>query len=342
MKLKGFFGAACLLAALLTFQGPAGAETAAGFYRGKVIKLLVGYGVGGGYDFYARMLAPHLEEQLGATVVVENRPGGGGTVALNQLAAAKPDGLTIMLISAGSSAFAQVTEAEGVRYDLGRLGFIARVSQQKRSVLWSARSAYRTLEDAQNTPRTILFGGISGSDTITATTAFFIEAMGLNARIVTGYKGSKEIALAAIRGEVDGFVVSASSAQRYIRDGGLIASMIISRERSDLLPEVPTIFELTEVTPEQAWWADYTDALLSLGRAFVTTPEVPADRLAFLQEGARAVLTNPNVVAEAESKKRPISYAPPLEAKQLIDTVIGSLTEEELERVRVVALEKYK
>lgn len=98
MVFRVFLHTVCLLLAFSTGAAAALAETAAEFYRGKMVKLVVGYGAGGGYGTYAGMPAPHLEERLGATVVVENRPGGG-IVALNQVAAAKPDGLTIMLIN---------------------------------------------------------------------------------------------------------------------------------------------------------------------------------------------------------------------------------------------------
>ena len=342
VKLKGIVRAVSFLAVLLAATGPALADSAAGFYRGKVVKLLVGYGAGGGYDAYARLLAPHLEKQLGATVVVENRPGGGGIIALNQVAAAVPDGLTIMIISAGSTAFSQIIEAEGVRYDTASLGLLGRVAEQKRSVLWSTRSPYRTLEDAQKTTRPILFGGISRADTIAATTAFIAKALDLDAKIITGYKGTKEVALAAIRGEVDGFAVSSSSAQRYIRDGNLVASFVVSRERSPLLPDTPSVYELVDLEPEQEWWLDYTASLLSLGRALVTTPNVPQARLEYLQKAVANVLTDPDVIAEAESKKRPIAYASPEAFKSLVDTVVGSLTAEDLERVRRVALESYQ
>src|SRR3546814_17980048 len=70
----------------------------------------------------------------------------------------------------------------------------------------------------------------------------------------------------------------------YGRDDGLIPFAVLSRERSTLLPDVPTVFELASLTPEQAWWMDYADALLGLGRALVTTPDIPADRLQFLQD----------------------------------------------------------
>jgi tripartite-type tricarboxylate transporter receptor subunit TctC len=60
--------------------------------RGKTVKIIVGFGVGGGYDTYARMLAPYLREQLKTTVIVENQPGAGGLSALNRLYAAPPTG----------------------------------------------------------------------------------------------------------------------------------------------------------------------------------------------------------------------------------------------------------
>ena len=74
----------------------ASSQDAASFYRGKVIYFVVGASPGGGYDAYARLLAPHLEQETGATVVVVNRPGAGGTLALNQVYDTKADGLTIM------------------------------------------------------------------------------------------------------------------------------------------------------------------------------------------------------------------------------------------------------
>ena len=71
---------------------PAGAQDASQPLKGETVRFYVGFSPGGGYDAYARMLAPHFEKATGATVVVENRPGGGGLTALNQLVRGKPDG----------------------------------------------------------------------------------------------------------------------------------------------------------------------------------------------------------------------------------------------------------
>ena len=80
------------------------------FFRGKTMRLVVGSGVGGGYDVYARLIAPYLSRALEATVVVENQPGAGGITSLNRLYVTPPDGLTLSFANGTSAAFSQITD----------------------------------------------------------------------------------------------------------------------------------------------------------------------------------------------------------------------------------------
>src|SRR5690349_18259055 len=84
------------------------AQQADNDYVGKTIRFIVGFGPGGGYDSYARMLAPYLAKYSGASVIVENRPGAGGVIALNGLYTAAPDGLSIMIVNGTGAAFSQL------------------------------------------------------------------------------------------------------------------------------------------------------------------------------------------------------------------------------------------
>src|ERR1700750_3130412 len=79
------------------------------FYAGKTVRMIVGSGVGGGYDVFSRLIAPYLSKTLGTTVIVENVPGAGGLLALNKLYVAPADGLQISLTNGTSAAFAQLT-----------------------------------------------------------------------------------------------------------------------------------------------------------------------------------------------------------------------------------------
>src|ERR1700733_13707986 len=97
---------ALALAAVMPAARAQDAERA--YFGGKTVRLIVGYGPGGGYDAYARMIAPYLTHDLGASVVVENQPGAGGLTALNNLYVASPDGLQIMIVNGSGAGLAQL------------------------------------------------------------------------------------------------------------------------------------------------------------------------------------------------------------------------------------------
>ena len=91
-------------------------ESEKAFYAGKTVRMLVGSGVGGGYDVFSRLIAPYLAKTLGTTVIVENVPGAGGLVSLNRLYVAPPDGLTISLVQGTMATLAQLMGDQAARY----------------------------------------------------------------------------------------------------------------------------------------------------------------------------------------------------------------------------------
>ena len=97
------------------------------FYAGKTVRMVVGSGVGGGYDVFSRLIAPYLSKTLGTTVIVENVPGAGGLVALNKLYVAPPDGLQISLVQGTMAAVAQLTGDQAARFDLAKFTYLATV-----------------------------------------------------------------------------------------------------------------------------------------------------------------------------------------------------------------------
>src|SRR5262249_53401973 len=115
------WGAMVALAASILPAAAQDSEQA--FFTGKTLRLIVGFAPGGGYDLYARMLAPYLSKNLSATVIVENRPGAGGLVALNGIYVSPPDGLTLMIVNGTGAAFSQLTDQHGARYDLSKFGY---------------------------------------------------------------------------------------------------------------------------------------------------------------------------------------------------------------------------
>ncbi|RCX31718.1 tripartite tricarboxylate transporter substrate binding protein [Thioalbus denitrificans] len=337
------FGGILAVLLCLPLSTSAGAEdgAAAEFFRGQVVRLVVGYGPGGGYDTLARLLAPWIERRTGATVVVENRPGGGGLVALSQVYRSAPDGLTLMLVNGPGAALAQLLELEGARYDLGQVPWLARVSTEPSVVMLSGRSPLRNLAGLRAAGEPVKWSGGGKADALADTAACLSEALGLEAEIIIGYKGSKEAALAAMRGEVDGIVTSDRSALKYARGGQLVPIAVLDRDRSPLFPDLPTLFEAVELSAEQAWWIDFRARMARTGRALLTTPGTPADRVAYLAGTLGGILADPAFVAEASAKGFGIDPAGPDTLAELVTGTIGALEGERLVQVRHVLLEKY-
>src|SRR5580700_8377449 len=127
-------GAAVLLASLAAPRAIRAEPAAAAFYRGKTVRILVGSPPGGGYDIYARLVAPALAQKLGATVLVENKDGNGGLAALATLLARPADGLTIMNGSAEAAIISQMLARPGATWDVTKLNWLAKMASAPK--LW--------------------------------------------------------------------------------------------------------------------------------------------------------------------------------------------------------------
>ena len=124
------------------------------FYAGKTVRMIVGSGVGGGYDIFSRLIAPYLAKSLGTTVIVENVPGAGGLVALNKLYIAPPDGLQISLTQGTMAAVAQLTGDQAARFDLPLAdSLIYATARRHDAVLWTQDEDFEGLPGVRYFPR---------------------------------------------------------------------------------------------------------------------------------------------------------------------------------------------
>jgi tripartite-type tricarboxylate transporter receptor subunit TctC len=330
----GLIRSSAVAFALLLGQAGGQAQDAAAFYKGKTVHFIVGLGVGGGFDAYARMIAPYLGRELGATVVVENQPGAGGLVALNQIYAATPDGLRLMIVNGTPAALGQLLGQENLRYDLTKVEHLGVISAYP--WIWNVgpRTEIKTVADAMKPGVKIRWGGTGPSDGPADGAAITCEALRLDCQIILGYKGSSDIALAMERGEVDGLYLSDSSSANLAKNGQARPVASMARVRSALLPDVPTVFEQVKLDPEQEWWLDFRANLNDLGRILVTTPGVPPDRLEFLQAAVKRALSDPALIAEGEKTQRFVQYQTPQQALEITRNVLTAATPEQKERLR--------
>ncbi len=318
------------------------AETAAEFYRGKTVRIVLGVGVGGGYDAYAHMLAPYLSRETGASFVVESLPGAGQLVALNKIYAGPPDGLNILLLNGTPAALGQILGQDNARYDLAKMEHLGIVNASPWMWLAGANSRIVKPQDAMTPGRKVLWGGTGPTGGLSDGASIACEALKLDCKVVLGYKSSSDVVLAVERGELDSIYVSDSSSVHYVHSSRLNAVAAVSRQRSKLLPDTPSIFESLDLSPAAAAMIDFRSALDSLGRILVTTPGVPEDRLAFLRQAIHAVLTDPAVIAEGAASERLIDYRDAETARQMTLRALTGISPDEKAVVRAAVLDKYR
>jgi tripartite-type tricarboxylate transporter receptor subunit TctC len=313
-------------------------ESQDAYYKGKTVRLLVGYGPGGGYDIYARLAAPYLAKALGTTVVVENQPGAGGIAALNNLFVAPPDGLQMMHLNGAAAALSQLAGLSGVRYDIGKVGHLGTVSTSPYVWLVAPKSPIKTPQDVIDAHKRLTWAASGAIDVLSAGAAFTCDALALDCSIVLGYPGSNEAALAVSRGEMDAMYVTDTSANDYVQSGELRAVATIGRKRSHFFPDTPTIFEALQLNPDQAWLFDYYATLGDLGRIFVAPPNLPPARLAYLQAAVKTAFTDPALVAEGEHSQHYFDYLGAEPTREAAVKVVESLTPEQYQRVKAILL----
>jgi tripartite-type tricarboxylate transporter receptor subunit TctC len=335
-------GALALTAAVVAFAtASAAAEDSAAFYRGHTVRFIAGGGPGGGYDTYARMIAPYLGKALGTTVIVENQPGAGGLVALNRLYVSDPDGLSLVIMNGGAAVMSQLFGLPTVKYDLAKIGYIGTASSSPWLVLVQPEAPYKTLADLAKKKGVVRWPATGPIDGLSDGAAMVCEAFRIDCHIVMGYKSSNESALAVKRGEMDAIYVSDTSANHYHSAGTVRAIATLSPERSQFFPDLPTVYESMKLTDEQKWWLDMRSSVDALGRLMMTSPGVPPERLAYLQTAMKAALNDPALLAEATKSQRYVEYSDPEATKKHALGLISGMSAEQKARAKDVVMSKY-
>jgi tripartite-type tricarboxylate transporter receptor subunit TctC len=264
---------------------PARGQQAPGF-PGRTVRIVVGFPPGGSSDSAARILAEKLSALWGSSVIVENRPGAGSTIATAQVASAPPDGHTLLLIAPGTHAVSSAL-LPNLSYDpVNSFTSVSQVGAGTYFVLVNADAPWRTLADllaaARARPGEVSYastGNGSGSHLVAESLAGAAGVKFLHAP----YNGAAPATLALLSGQV-GFAVSDISAISHLQSGKLRALAVTSNRRSSLVPDVPTVAQAG--VPQ----AEY---VLSVG--LVGPAGIPAPVVAQLHAAVAKVLAQEDV-----------------------------------------------
>ena len=314
------FTCGALLAALV--GGLAGtAQAQPDFYAGKRITVAVGTSAGGGYDLYARAIAPFLSEHSPGkpTVVVQNMPGAGSLTSVLWLDSNAPkDGTAITLFNAGIITDT-VTNPAGAKVDLTKVAWIGSANRTFRTCYFWHESGIKSFADLSR-PKTVTMGAIgTGGSGAFNDIAILRNLMKQNVRGITGYPGRSEVHLAIERGELDGECGAIDGMpETLLREKKLNIVVRLSEIKTPLIPaNVPWMGEFIK-SPDDLQVYRLLTAANELGRPFVASQQVPADRLAILRKAFTAVLNDKQFIATAEKRKLSLSLTEGEEAASMI------------------------
>src|SRR5262252_5075707 len=280
------------------------AASAADFYQGKTLTLIVGYAPGGGVDTTARVVARHLVRFIPGEpgVLVQNMEGAAGVVAVNHLdRRAAPDGLTLGL--PGRSWFMEaILRNPGISFDPTRFTYIGSPGAVSSSVYVRSSTGIKTFADLKASPRPLIFGAL-GSTTPTAMVPAMLAAAGAPIKVVLGYVSTARILLALEQGEVDGFyTVDDSFARRQdLLGNGIVAPILQSTPRQQGIPLVRDV-----LPPSDAKLLELVMAADSIGLALIGPAGLPAERSEILRRAFLAMAFDKEYQADAVKADQPV------------------------------------
>jgi tripartite-type tricarboxylate transporter receptor subunit TctC len=232
------------LLAVTAFNASAQSGDPAADYPSRPIRIVVGFTPGGGPDITARHIAQKLGEAWKQQVLVENRPGAGGTVAAGQVARAAPDGYTLLSVSSAHAIAAALYSK--LPYELGELAGITQTGSSKYVLVAPPSLGVRTLRElltaAKAKPGQLNFSSAGvGSGTHFAAEIF--KAMAGIDVVHVPFKGIPEALGDTMTGRVQFFMAPIANAVNPVKEGRLVGLGVSSLERDALLPELPTLHE---------------------------------------------------------------------------------------------------
>lgn len=314
-----------LYAALAAFPWLSGAAAAADPFQGKTINIIVGFGPGGGYDEYGRLLARHLGKHVPGkpSIVVQNMPGAASLKAVQYLQGTAPnDGTAIVIFNFGQITNSLVMPPKNMKLDFRDFAWIGSMNRDVSvCYVWKDRFAAKTPMDLAKAKQVNY--GLTG----VGSASYFNQMMLMGVfdvplKQVKGYSSSKEKQIAIERGELDGDCGEwASVPQDWLRDNKLTILLRYSRHVSHGMPSsIPYAGDIAP-TAEKKQIVKLLTAATDMGRPFITRKDVPADKLAILRKAFDDTMTDRELLADAKKTAREIS---PMNAKE-IQTALNEL-----------------
>lgn len=302
------------------------AQDAAEFYAGKTVTIYVGFGPGGGYDLYGRLVAEFLGEHIPGKpdIIVENMPGAGGRLAAQSMYAVAPQDGTALSVVVQSVAMDSAIGAIPGDIDASEFNAVGRLTANyELGISWN-ETGIETFEDTLTNP--VAFASTGAGSASAFVPLMLNDLEGAQYNVIQGYEGVAPARLALESGEVDAMMAGLAGLQssnpEWIEDGIVNVLWQLSTEPHPDFPDVPAIGQLGETEDEQAMYRLVAGAA-DIGRSLITTPNVPEDRLAALREAFDAMVADPAFIEAAAQRNLDLDILSGEELQAVMDSQVN-------------------
>jgi tripartite-type tricarboxylate transporter receptor subunit TctC len=307
---------------------PVAAPAQENFYKDKTVTIIVGFGVGGGYDSYARLLSRYISNFIpgNPSVVVQNMEGAGSLRAANHVYNVAPkDGTVIAAVNPTVLMF-QILGGKEARYESGKLNWLGSVANANNSVIMWHASGIKSIEDAKTKEVPVAGTGTTSYAYIYPT--IMNATLGTKFKVINGYKGSADMDLAMEAGEVagrSGASLASLAAEKadWLRDKKINFLVQIGFEKDPTLPDVPLLSDLVKSDREKQIVSVVT-LPTSVGYAYWVAPEVPAERVRILREALAKTVADPQFLAEAKKLALDIRFQSGEQLQRIVENVANT------------------
>lgn len=293
------------------------------FYKGKTLTVVIGYSPGGGYDSYGRLLARHINRNIEGRpeVIVQNLPGAGSLNAVRQLDATQPKDGTYLTAFNPALILESLVDPDRIKVNFSNVAWIGSMAPEVRVCYAWGSTGIKTWDDLVARKETV-FGSTAKGTANYMNVALLRKVFDIKVRHVLGFPGSAEQKLALERGELDADCGSWSSLPSEWIAGNKINPIVsFSPSRESGMPaDIPYAGQFAK-TPEQKEILGIFAASSEVGRPFIMSRAVPADRIAIMRKAFDASLADAQLLADARKLNLPIQAMKGEDAAKIIAQV---------------------
>ena len=304
------------------------------FYKGKTLRVIVAFSPGGAYDTWARMITKHLGRYIPGNpiLIVQNMSGAGSITAANYLTSvAKPDGLTIGLISSALY-FDQLIGRREVNFSWSKLTWIGTPERTSEMLYMRSDAPFKTIDDLRKTSEAPKCGASGIGSTDYYFPKLLEDAVGAKFNVVVGYQGAADIDLAVEKGEMHCRAGTLSSffgrepGRTWMKTGFVRILVQGGKNRDARSPDAPTIYELMEKYKTPDAIKRLAVVLLSpgeFGRPIVGPPGMSVERTKILRDAFAKTMSDPELLTEVKKREWEANGLPAEELEALAKEVVA-------------------